>query len=198
MIDRSKFFAAIRAGKLLGPTLTQSEVDGCNAILDAMDGEPVAFTAYAFATAYKETAHSMQPIDEMGGDGYFFRMYDPHGNRPGVAAQLGNAQPGDGARFHGRGYVQLTGRALYARAGAKLDVDLVGNPELAKRPDVAASVMRRGMDSGWFTGRSFASYLPSAGRAELPAFTAARHIINGQDCAAEIAGYAMTFQDALS
>lgn len=195
-MDRGVFFKGVRAG-LLGPTLTQDEVDGCNAILDAMAGSPLAHCAYALATAYKETAHTMHPIKEMGGDAYFFRRYDPKGNRPDIARQLGNTQPGDGARYPGRGYVQLTGRANYARAERELGVPLVANPDLAMRDDVAAKIMRRGMDEGWFTGRKFSTYLPPISPGTTPAFTQARRIINGQDCAAEIASYAMAFQGNL-
>ena len=196
MNPQARFFDAVRAG-LLGPTLTPSEVSGCTAILDAMSGAPLAYTAYALATAYKETNHTMQPIDEIGGDAYFFRRYDPKGQRPDIARQLGNTQPGDGVRFHGRGYPQVTGRANYARASKELCVDLVARPERMLEPEIAAKVMRRGMAEGWFTGKSFASYLPATGAATLPQFISARRIINGQDCAAEIAGYAVQFQKAL-
>lgn len=47
---------------------------------------------------------------------------------------LGNTQPGDGRRFKGRGPIQLTGRANYAAAGKALNLDLVGNPQLAAQP----------------------------------------------------------------
>jgi putative chitinase len=198
MVDRGVFFARARAGKLLGPTLTQSEVDGCTAILDAMTGAPIAYAAYALATAYLETSHTMQPIEEFGGPAYFFRMYDKGGNRPAVAAQLGNTMPGDGVRYHGRGYVQLTGRGNYAKATAKLGVDLVNHPELALGDDIAAKVMRVGMTEGWFTGKSFASYLPASGPASFAQFKDARRIINGQDRAADIANYALEFQAYLS
>lgn len=53
---------------------------------------------------------------------------------------LGNTQPGDGARFKGRGPIQLTGRANYEAASKALGVDLVNNPELAARPDVGFRV----------------------------------------------------------
>jgi putative chitinase len=198
MVDRGIFFARARAGRLLGPTLTQSEVDGCTAILDAMMGAPLAYIAYALATAYLETSHTMQPIEEFGGPAYFFRMYDKAGNRPAVAAQLGNTMPGDGARYHGRGYVQLTGRANYATATAKLGTDLVNHPELALGDAIAAKVMRIGMTEGWFTGKSFASYLPASGPASFAQFKDARRIINGQDRAADIANYALEFQAYLS
>jgi predicted chitinase len=55
-------------------------------------------------------------------------------------SDLGNTQPGDGKRYKGRGYIQLTGRANYTHYGKKLGVDLAGNPELAKKPDIAADV----------------------------------------------------------
>lgn len=51
---------------------------------------------------------------------------------------LGNNQPGDGRRFKGRGFIQLTGRANYRAAGADLDLPLETQPELAARPDIAA------------------------------------------------------------
>jgi putative chitinase len=51
---------------------------------------------------------------------------------------LGNTQPGDGPRFKGRGFIQLTGRANYEKAGRSLGLDLVNNPELAAEPGVAA------------------------------------------------------------
>ncbi|MFZ9839994.1 MAG: glycoside hydrolase family 19 protein [Opitutaceae bacterium] len=55
-------------------------------------------------------------------------------------SDLGNTQPGDGERFKGRGYIQLTGRANYAAAGKALGLDLVNQPELAARPENAARV----------------------------------------------------------
>jgi predicted chitinase len=54
---------------------------------------------------------------------------------------LGNTHPGDGPRYKGRGYIQLTGRANYAAYGAKIGVDLVNNPDLALRPDIAAKIV---------------------------------------------------------
>lgn len=197
MNSEAKFYDAVRRGNLLGPALSPSEVAGLSAILAAMAGAPIAWAAYALATAYLETAHTMQPISEYGGDAYFTRRYDPHGNRPDIAKQLGNTQPGDGARFRGRGYVQLTGRKNYALAASKLGVDLIGHPEMALDDDVAAKVMRQGMQGGWFTGKAFASYLPDSGVASEGAYQQARRIINGQDRAAEIATYAVQFQNAL-
>jgi hypothetical protein len=53
---------------------------------------------------------------------------------------LGNNQPGDGPRFKGRGYVQLTGRSNYTTIGPQVGADLVANPELANDPTVAGLI----------------------------------------------------------
>jgi putative chitinase len=62
---------------------------------------------------------------------------------PGTPAgkSLGNTQSGDGARFKGRGYVQLTGRDNYQRIGPQIDVDLVGNPDLANDAADAGKIL---------------------------------------------------------
>lgn len=57
---------------------------------------------------------------------------------------LGNTQRGDGRRFKGRGLIQLTGRANYARAALALDRDFIADPEQVERFPYAADV------SGWF------------------------------------------------
>ena len=131
-----------------------------------MQGLPLSWCAYALATAYHETAHTMQPIKEYGGPKYFTRMYDPTGTRPKLAASMGNTSAGDGPKYCGRGYVQLTWKNNYARAGKAIRVDLVNNPDLAMQPDNAARIMREGMVDGWFTGKAFKDYLPD-GRADL-------------------------------
>jgi putative chitinase len=193
----TKFFELMRTG-LLGPELTQGEVNGCNAIMAAMEGTPVSWCAYALATAYRETASTMQPIKEYGGDSYFTRMYDINGARPKLAAAEGNIHPGDGIKFCGRGYVQLTWRANYTKAGGKVGCDLVNYPELAMNPDIAAKIMRVGMQEGWFTGKAFRDYLPLDGsRANRNQYMLARKIINGQDHALEIADHAIEFETAL-
>jgi hypothetical protein len=90
--------------------------------------------AAAIATVAVETARTFRPIDEFGDEEYFTRMYE---NR----ADLGNTRKGDGARYHGRGYIQLTGRANYRAYGQKLRFPLEQRPELAKTPEVAAAVL---------------------------------------------------------
>lgn len=77
-------------------------------------------------------------MKEFGGS-LDFRKYDPKHN-PRGAKILGNKVAGDGARYHGRGFIQLTGRENYKRAGVALGLPLEKHPELVERPDVAAKV----------------------------------------------------------
>jgi putative chitinase len=193
--DRAAFFAVLRNGPLRHRKPEQ--VAGTEAILDAMIGLPVSWVAYALATAWHETAYTMQPIKERGGRAYFMRMYDKTGKRPKVAADLGNTVEGDGATYAGRGYVQLTGRRNYGNAERKIGKPFLAQPDLAMQPDLAARIMREGMKEGWFTTRGFVAFLPSTGPATLAQFTQARRIINGMDKAAKIAGEALAFQAAL-
>ena len=55
-------------------------------------------------------------------------------------ADLGNSEPGDGWKFHGRGYFQYTGRDNYSRFGRKFGVDLANHPELASDPATASKL----------------------------------------------------------
>lgn len=188
------FYASIRKSRFKRG-LTQSQVDGIEAIIAACmeAGWGVAWTAYALATAFHETARTMQPIKEYGGRAYFMRMYDKTGNRPHVARDLGNTKVGDGALFCGRGYPQLTGRRNYTLLGELLGIDLVGNPDLALRPDIAAKIMVLGMERGLFTGKRLADYFGNGRNDPVNA----RRIINGKDKANTIAGYHRDFLHAL-
>jgi putative chitinase len=189
------FFAALKASRILGSTLEQSEVDGLNVLTTASGdaGWGPKFTAYALATAYHETAGTMQPIRERGGPQYLTNAYDVRGDNPARAKRFGNTTPGDGVRYCGRGYVQLTWRLNYDKLGNLLGYPLAGNPDLAMRPDIAAQILVRGMADGLFTGKKLADYITNA----KCDFIGARRIINGTDKAAKIAGHAETFLAAL-
>jgi len=69
---------------------------------------------------------------ELGNDAYF-QMYEGR-------AALGNTQPGDGARYKGRGIIQLTGRLNYTKFGPLVGLDLVNNPDLAALPQNAVKI----------------------------------------------------------
>ncbi|HSE08866.1 MAG TPA: hypothetical protein VLB29_09375 [Nocardioidaceae bacterium] len=98
----------------------------------------------AVATIVTEVGTDFRPIREHGGRSYFKQMYEGR-------SDLGNTRPGDGARYHGRGYIQLTGRANYRYYGDRLGVALEKRPGLALRPKVGARVLadyfkQRGVD----------------------------------------------------
>jgi predicted chitinase len=57
---------------------------------------------------------------------FFNFVYDPANN----GRQLGNSQPGDGGKFFGRGFIQLTGRANYERYARLSGYAIVAQPEL--------------------------------------------------------------------
>lgn len=176
---------------LFGGRMRQAQVDGVNAVQAACIGLPVPYTAYLLATAFHETAATMQPITEYGGRRYFDK-YDTGK----LAAALGNTPQldGDGFLYRGRGYVQITGRANYRKAGDALGVDLIGQPDRALEPEIAAKILVLGCCEGWFTGKKLGDYLDRPG----PDYRNARRVINGTDRADTIAGYARTFARALT
>ena len=74
---------------------------------------------------------------EAGTPEYFTKKYEQHRK---TARILGNKVKGDGERYKGRGFIQLTGRDNYTRAGKALGLPLEANPELAAQPDNAAKI----------------------------------------------------------
>ena len=193
-MDFKTFFDEVR-GPLFKWTLYADQVSGCEFLIEQFEAArwPVGWAAYALATVKHETAHTMQPIAERGTDAYFKKMYDPLGSRPALARRNGNTVPGDGRRYRGRGYVQITWRSNYRRVGQKIGVDLESSPDLALVPEHAVRILMRGMAEGWFTGKKLADYINDS-RAD---YVGARRIINGTDKAEEIAALALRFEAAL-
>lgn len=134
--------------------------------------------AYALGTAFWETARTMQPVEEA-----FFLKAQAETYRKKLRYYP----------WHGRGFVQLTHRENYERAGRILGVDLLTDPTVAMQPEVAAKILVRGMKDGWFTGRELDDYITL----QRSDFVGARRIINGTDKAAEIAAIARAYDAAL-
>jgi hypothetical protein len=190
-MNRKVFFTEIRKTRFpMG--LTQSQVNGLNAILDAFNKDDAfpdpAQAAYVLGSAYHETAKTMQPIEEIGkGRGH------PYGQPNGLWQKC----------YYGRGYIQLTHLENYAKATTELrklgciglDEDLAKNPEVALRSDIAAAVLTCGMKNGWFTGKKLSDYIDSS--KSQKDYIGARRIVNGTDKAAMIAGYATDFERAI-
>jgi hypothetical protein len=177
LADPARFFEAVR--KITGP-LDQVQVDTINRLLTAASHWPVGWLAYGLATAWHEAR--FKPIPEWGkGAG---RPY-------AKAGRHGQAQ-------YGRGLVQLTWDKNYEWADQALGLGgtLLANFDRALEPDIAARILVLGMETGAFTGKKLADYLPGW-RGTRPMFAGARRIINGTDKADLIAGYAEAFQAAL-
>lgn len=187
-LDRAKFYESVRAHRpQLVKGLTTSSVAGMEIVLDAIAGAPLAHQAYMLATPWHETNATMEPVIE--------------------AYWLSEDWRRQHLRYYpwyGRGLVQLTWQHNYETADAALATaglikagELLANPELARRPDIAAFILRHGMDGGWFTGVKNSAVLPMSGVATRQQYMNARTIINGHDKADLIEDYAQAFERAL-
>jgi hypothetical protein len=132
--------------------------------------------AYILATAYHETAHTMRPVVE--------------------AYWLSEAWRKKNLRYypyHGRGFVQLTWKANYVKAGKELGVDFVANPDQLLEPNNSAKILVKGSMEGWFTGKSIPDYITL----QKSDFKGARRVINGTDKASQIANLAKRYDEIL-
>jgi hypothetical protein len=183
MIHRDYFFENIKF--YLFKSFTQDQVDGLNVFLEWYDNEnpPVPdahhfddrMFAYTLATSYHETAATMQPVTEYGGESYLkSKPYYP---------------------WYGRGHVQLTWEENYAKQDKKLKLDgaLMKNPDLALDPDISMKVILFGMADGDFTGKRLGQFFTDT----QTDWYNARTIVNGHDRASDIAGYAELFHNAI-
>lgn len=195
-MNKETFFNHIRRS-LFGGSLNQNQVDSINHILVECKANNVCDNrkvAYIIATAYHEVGRNLQPVREgfaastQGAIDAVTRLF----NSGKISRNY--ALPVNGKSYFGRGLVQLTHDFNYKLAGEKLGIDLLNNPDLALKPDIAAKILVRGMVEGWFTGRKLEQYFNDA----TTDWSGARRIVNGTDRAALIGGYAKEFYMAMN
>lgn len=104
----------------------------------AVEGPPL-FLLYEINTKARLTHFLAQIAHESGGFKYVREIWGPTPAQTKYEGRtdLGNTAKGDGKRFMGRGYIQLTGRANYRLYGQKLGLALENTPSLAENPKVA-------------------------------------------------------------
>lgn len=187
--NRKVFFDGVK--ERLDPSLTQSQVDGLEFLLSKVENDElwtdIRHIAYMLSTVFHETAGSFQPVVE----GYYLAKTNPP-DYSGKTKRVKDFQKT--LRYYpyfGRGYVQLTWKTNYEKAGKAFGVDLVNKPELALQPDIAFKCLG-GMFKGWY-GAKLGTYI----NAEKTDYVNARRCVNILDKAGLIAGYARSFEKIL-
>lgn len=197
MINRKHFFDTIRE-PLFSGSMTQKQVWGMEAILLEWDMQGLTdrrWLAYILATAYHETAKTMQPIEEYGkGKGHDYGKKLKQGGGPGKRI----AYESPDKIYYGRGHTQNTWYENYQRLtqGAKIqghDWDFLNNPELLLEMEPSIWATFFAMRTGLYTGKNLSHYFND----KVEDWVNARKIINGVDCAVIIAGYAKVFYEGV-
>jgi hypothetical protein len=194
-MDRSKLYASLRARNsgVFGTSLSQSQVDGINGILDAFVTHGDGFDktlAYALATAYHETGAKMVPVREG------FAKNDATARRIVSKRKYGQPAGPYGHVYYGRGHVQLTWLDNYRRSSNDAKYDLVAHPDMMLDPVISARVLIKGLlDGRWNgSGRGIHHYLPLEGSDDLKG---ARRTVNVTDKWEMIGRYYKAFLAAI-
>lgn len=124
-------------GKIILPTKYTDEQ--LQAITDALNK---TLEWYSINTPLRAAHFLAQVVHESGG--FKYREEIASGAAYEGRKDLGNTQPGDGKRYKGRGWIQLTGRANYNEAGTDFKQPFLEKPEMVAQFPWAALV------SGWF------------------------------------------------
>ncbi|MFN3720834.1 MAG: glycoside hydrolase family 19 protein [Rhizobium rhizophilum] len=198
-IDRRIVFAGLR-NAVFGGRLSQGQVDGMEALLTRFSARGWAdprWLAYMLATAHHETGGTMQAVRETfaGTDDEAVSRLERAwraGKLPTVRTPYWRRDEA-GRSYYGRGLVQITHRENYEKMSRVTALDLVQEPDLALRLDVAATILVVGMTEGLFSGARLSDFFAGT-KAD---WTGARKIVNGADRARKIAVTARTFDAAI-
>lgn len=200
IINRLFFFDYLRGGLFRG-RLRASQVAGMAAILDRWEereqGGDDRWLAYILATAFHETAETMQPVRETlaaSDAAAIARLDRAFASGKLTAVKTPYWRPdGDGRSWLGRGFVQLTHRRNYKAMSVLTGVDLLERPERAMEAEVATAILIHGMAGGGFTGGRLSDFFGD----RREDWDGARAIINGSDRARLVGGYGRAFHHAL-
>ncbi|PZU86594.1 MAG: hypothetical protein DI528_08960 [Shinella sp.] len=200
-INRAFFYDRARMS-LFNGRIQSPQMQGMEAILDHWEatspGSDDRWLAYMLATAFHETARTMQPVRETLAvtDAKAIAILDrafARGQLPWVSNPYWRLDA-QGKSWLGRGLVQLTHKTNYAKMSPLVGIDLVADPAQAMRMDVAIRIMFIGMEKGSFTG----AWLDQFFNPSREDWLNARKIINRLDRALQIADYGRAFYAALS
>jgi hypothetical protein len=199
-INRRFFFDTVREALFKG-ALNQPQTDGMTAILDFWearmpDADP-RWLAYIMATAFHETAFTMQPVRETLAttDARAIEILEnafANGKLSWVKTPYWRPDE-DGKSWLGRGLVQLTHKRNYEAMSVLTGIDLVAEPDRAMEMQVAVSILIEGMIKGSFSSHKLADHLNET----TDDWLNARRIVNGTDRAEKIAGYGKAFLAAI-
>lgn len=132
-MNRERFFDAARTAPF-GGHLRSAQVEGLTRILDEAQkrGVPLKQLAYVLATVFHETAETIQPVREYGGEKYLrSKAYYP---------------------WVGEGLVQVTWETNHRKFGATKPGQLLTWP-------IALTALFDGMLKGMFTGKKLSDYI---------------------------------------
>lgn len=116
---------------------TGARIDRAAAYLDFL---LVAMLEFYINTPARQAAFLAQIGHESGGLKWLTELWGPTETQKRYEgrADLENIHPGDGYRYRGRGFIQITGRFNYAAAGKALGLDLITHPEMLAQPAAAS------------------------------------------------------------
>jgi hypothetical protein len=180
-MNHQPFYAALRPHL----NLTTENVMGMEKVLafGRARGSQLGDMAYILATAWWETAQTMQPVIE--------------------AYWLSEDWRRKNLRYypwHGRGLIQTTWERNYQVMGNLIGVDLIANPDLLLEWEYALPALFVGMEQGVYTGKKLSDYIDNIDeddREDLREFANARRIVNGTDKQIAIGELALKFEAAL-